>query len=181
MNHPKPTFFPRLLLGLRSFARMVADGDFAARVQRLDIDTAAAPAPSVMPAPSLRDTAPEAALQLLSLLQRQGRFIDFLEENVSTYSDAEIGNAARVVHEGCRKVLRQYVQLAPVRVEAEGTPVTVEAGFDPSALHLVGNVVGQAPFAGTLLHRGWQVSAIALPQVAHGHDLRILAAAEVEV
>lgn len=178
MNHPKPPFFSRLLLGLRTVSRMVSDHDFATRVQHLD---ATAPAPSIAQTPSLRDTAPAAALQLLALLQQHGRFIDFIEENVSAYSDAEIGNAARVVHEGCRKVLRQYVQLAPLRSEAEGTRLTLEAGFDPAALRLVGNVVGQAPFTGTLLHRGWQVTDISLPQVSATHPLRILAAAEVEI
>jgi hypothetical protein len=63
------------------------------------------------PKPPLRETSPDSALQLLALLQQEGRFMDFLEENVTAYSDAEIGGAARVVHEGCRKVIRDYLQL----------------------------------------------------------------------
>lgn len=178
MNNPKLAFFPRLQLALQSCWRVLTDDDFAKRVHGLEQP---APIPDTTPVATLHDTTPESALQLLALLQQQGRLIDFTEENVSAYSDAEIGNAARVVHEGCRKVLRQYVQLAPVREEAEGTRLSVAAGFDAAALRLVGNVVGSAPFDGVLLHRGWRVTALTLPQVAAGHDLRILAAAEVEV
>jgi len=55
-----------------------------------------------------------AALQLLGLLQREARFVDFIQEDVAPYTDAEIGAAARVVHEGCRKMLREHFALAPV-------------------------------------------------------------------
>ncbi|MER2527035.1 MAG: DUF2760 domain-containing protein, partial [Candidatus Competibacter denitrificans] len=106
---------------------------------------------------------------------------DFLEENVTDYSDAEIGGAARVVHEGCRKVVRDYVQIEPVRTEAEGARLTLPAGFDAATVRLTGNVVGQAPFSGTLMHRGWRVAAIKLPKLAEGHDVRVVAPAEVEL
>lgn len=120
-------------------------------------------------------------LQLLTLLQREARFIDFIEENVAAYSDAEIGVAARVVHEGCRKVIKDCFQLEPIRSEAEGSRVLLPKDFDASAIRLSGNLVGAAPFNGTLLHRGWRVTGVKLPQVLDGHDLHILAAAEVEL
>ncbi len=149
--------------------------------------SAAWPAPAApaveQPKPAaLRETLPESALQLLALLQQEGRFVDFLEENVTAYSDAEIGGAARVVHEGCRKVVRDYLQIEPVR--DRGRRRAVDAGrpvSTPRRCGLTGNVVGQPPFTGTLMHRGWRVTEITLPKLAEGHDVRVLAPAEVEL
>jgi len=129
----------------------------------------------------LRESTPDAALQLLGLLQKEARFVDFVQENVSGYSDTDIGAAARVVHEGCSKVLRQHFELEPVRHEAEGNRITLPKGFDASAVRLTGNIVGDAPFTGTLVHRGWKVKNIKLPKITEGHDVRIVAAAEVEL
>lgn len=129
----------------------------------------------------VREATPEAALQLLGLLQKEARFIDFIQENVAAYSDAEIGAAARVVHEGCRKVLRQHFVLEPVRAEVEGHRLTLPKGFDAASIRLTGNIVGEAPFTGTLVHRGWKVTEIKLPRINEGHDTKIVAAAEVEL
>ncbi|HRO53614.1 MAG TPA: DUF2760 domain-containing protein [Alicycliphilus sp.] len=122
-----------------------------------------------------------AALQLLGLLQREARFVDFIQEDVAPYSDAEIGAAARVVHGGCRKLLAEHFTLAPVRAEAEGSRVTLAAGFDAAAVRLTGNVVGQAPFTGTLSHRGWQVTQVRLPQLTDARAAAVIAQAEVEL
>ncbi|WP_027014150.1 DUF2760 domain-containing protein [Comamonas composti] len=122
-----------------------------------------------------------AALQLLGLLQREARFVDFIQEEVAPYTDAEIGAAARVVHQGCRKVLGTHFTMSPVRTEAEGSRITLQAGFDAAAVRLTGNVVGQAPFTGTLGHRGWQVSEVKLPQLTDAKAAAILAQAEVEL
>ena len=143
--------------------------------------TAPAPAPSAAPAPQLRTAPHEAALQLLGLLQRDARFIDFIEEDVKAYSDADIGAAARVVHEGCRKVLREHFSIQPLRAENEGSRITLPEGFDAAAVRVTGNVVGKAPFTGTLSHRGWRVTDTRLPQLAAGHDAAIVAQAEVEL
>ncbi|MBX7193155.1 MAG: DUF2760 domain-containing protein [Sandaracinaceae bacterium] len=129
----------------------------------------------------LREAGPEAALQLLALLQREGRFVDFLEEDVSSFSDAQIGAAARVVHDGCRKAIREHLPIAPVRSEDEGARVKLEKGFDAHAVRLTGNVTGEAPFTGTLAHRGWKVKEVKLPKMTEGHDATIVAPAEVEV
>lgn len=142
---------------------------------------APAPAPVAAPAPQLREAPHEAALQLLGLLQRDARFIDFIEEDVKAYSDADIGAAARVVHEGCRKVLREHFSIQPLRSENEGSRITLPAGFDAAAVRVTGNVVGQAPFTGTLSHRGWRVTDTRLPKLAAGHDAAIVAQAEVEL
>ena len=122
-----------------------------------------------------------AALQLLGLMQREARFVDFIQEEVAPYTDAEIGAAARVVHEGCRKVLREHFAVQPVRSEAEGSRITLQAGFDAAAVRLTGNGVGQAPFTGTLGHRGWQVTQVKLPQLTDTQAAKIIAQAEVEL
>jgi len=129
----------------------------------------------------LKEATPDAALQLLGLLQKEARFIDFTQENMAQYSDEEIGAVARVVHEGCRKVLRQHFELAPVRTEEEGKRITLPKGYDASSVRITGNIVGQAPFSGTLVHRGWKTTEIKLPKITEGHDVNIIAAAEVEL
>ena len=180
MNASHISFVARLTLALRAFWRILHDGRFADELQRLEQGGPVTPAPAPAPAAApLRETLPESALQLLALLQQEGRFIDFLQEDVNSYSDAEIGGAARVVHDGCHKVVQDYLRIEPVRSEAEGARLTLAAGFDAAAVRLTGNVVGQAPFTGTLMHRGWRVAEITLPKLAEGHDARVLAPAEV--
>ncbi|HHJ38167.1 MAG: hypothetical protein AXA67_03495 [Methylothermaceae bacteria B42] len=140
------------------------------------------PAPAAPPKPViLREPTPDAALQFLGLLQGEARFIDFIEENISGYSDADVGAAARIVHEGCRKVLHDHFDIEPVRGEKEGTRITIPKGFDPAEIRITGNIVGQPPFQGVLVHRGWRVSNVKLPQLSEGHKVEILAPAEVEL
>jgi hypothetical protein len=121
------------------------------------------------------------ALQLLSLLQREGRFVDFLQQDIASFPDADVGAAARVVHEGCRKALRTHAEIAPVRGEEEGARVQLAAGFDANAVKLVGDVRGEPPYAGVLRHRGWRAKRLELPQVVGSYDAHILAPAEVEL
>jgi len=136
------------------------------------------------PAPEpvvLKEATPDAALQLLSLLQKEARFIDFIKEDVSAFSDADIGAAARVVHQGCVKALNEHFTLAPVSQDQEGSRVTLNKGFDAASYRLTGNIVGEAPFTGTLVHKGWQVTDLRLPKLTEGHNAKIVAAAEVEL
>ena len=180
MAESTPPASNRLSLALATCWRVLFDPAFAGAVARLRSGEALPGTPA--PAPSrLHAAAPDAALQLLGLLQQEGRFVDFLEEDVAAYSDAEVGAATRVVHEGCRKALRQHFAIEAVRSEPEGTRVTLAEGFYASAVRLTGNVGGRAPFAGSLTHRGWRVTETRLPKVAAGHDLSILAPAEVEL
>ncbi|GAB4256440.1 MAG: hypothetical protein Kow0065_05230 [Methylomicrobium sp.] len=136
------------------------------------------------PAPEpvvLKEATPDAALQLLSLLQKEARFIDFIKEDITAYGDADIGVAARVVHEGCNKAINEHFKLTVVHEGQEGTKVTLPKGFDASAIRLTGNIVGEAPFNGMLVHRGWQVVDIRLPKLTAGHNAKIIAPAEVEL
>lgn len=137
------------------------------------------PAPTAKPAAAPLDTT--AALQLLALLQREGRLVDFLEQEIAAFSDAEIGAATRVVHEGCRRALHEHAKLEPVRTEDEDTTVTIPAAFKPAEIKLTGNVQGKPPYKGTLRHRGWRAREVRLPVPAPGHDASIIAPAEVEL
>jgi hypothetical protein len=123
----------------------------------------------------------EGALHILSILQRDGRLLDFLGEDIAGLKDADIGAAVRLVHQGCKKALSTYVVLKPVRTEAEGSPIVVDKGFDAHALRLSGNVKGEPPYKGTLAHAGWQAVEVKLPERPAFVDARIVAPAEVEV
>lgn len=129
----------------------------------------------------LKEASNDSALQLLALLQQESRFIDFAQEDLTGVVDADIGAAARVVHAGSQKVLQSYFDLAPVRAEEEESRVTLAEGFNAAEVRLTGNVVGSAPFTGTLVHRGWKVNDVKLPKIAVEHDVNIVAAAEVEL
>lgn len=190
----RPSFFGRLSLAFTAFFRIAGNADYAGRIENLQEAETAAPvpkAPAVPPAPAapearpalraLKEASPDAALQLLGILQRDARLVDFAQEDLSQYSDAEIGAAARVVHEGCRKVLREHFEIEPVLKETEGSRITVQPGFDAGAIRLTGNVVGSAPFSGTVGHRGWRAIDVHLPALAEGHNAKVLAPAEVEL
>lgn len=188
MKPDNPSFLSRIGIAIASFFRILGDAEFAGGVQALRAagrhpaasqDAAAAPAPAA--APPLREAAPDGALQLLGLLQREARFIDFIQEDVAAYADADVGAAARLVHEGCRKVLGDSFTIDPIRAEAEGSAVTLEEGFDATAIRITGNVVGQPPFKGSITHRGWRVVDTRLPKLAESHDLHVVAPAEVEL
>ena len=198
MTDSNVSFLGRISLAVGTFFSILGDGEFAARVQRLRSGApmaaspaptpapaaapVAAPAPAPQPAPVvIKQVTPDAALQLLGLLQRDARFVDFIEEDVAGYSDADIGAAARVVHGGCRTVLREHFTIRPVRDEAEGSRVTLPEGFDAAAVRVTGNVVGKAPFTGSLSHRGWRVEEVRLPRLAESHDAKVIAPAEVEL
>jgi hypothetical protein len=189
---PSPQFslMKRIPLAFGAFFSILSNPAVAARAHRLHDDDAAAPvaaapiapAAPAAPAPSpLRQATPDAALQLLALLQRDARLIDFTQEDLASYADADIGAAARIVHEGCRKVLREHFTIVPVRPEAEGSRISLDAGFDAGAVRLTGNVVGSAPFKGSISHRGWRATEVRLPKLASGHDVTVLAQAEVEL
>lgn len=124
-----------------------------------------------------------ASLQTLVVLQRKGRLIDFLQENLSEYDDAQIGAAVRSVHAGCRETLSKYIDLKPIfKDDEEGQEVVVDKGFDAKAIQLTGNVKGNPPFRGILRHRGWRVVKMQIPQLTSlEKENNVLAPAEVEI
>lgn len=131
--------------------------------------------------PATVSAPPDRAVQLLALLQRDGRLVDFLCEDIRGYPDDQVGAAAREVHASCREVLLKYVGLEPVMPGEEGAPTVVEAGFDPAAVKLVGTFAGRPPFRGVLRHRGWRASRVNLPPLPGDAGLTVIAPAEVEI
>jgi hypothetical protein len=135
------------------------------------------PAPKASSAASHR----EGALALLALLQREGRFVDFISEQIDGADDADIGAAVRAVHRGCKKVFDQILSLEPVMPGEEETKVSVPKGFDPAEIRLIGEAKGEAPYKGTLRHHGWRAVETKLPSLAEGVDRTVIAPAEVEL
>lgn len=185
------SFATRLWFAWICFFRVIFDGAFAGRAYQARFPQALPPAPAEpakpvpaalpRPAPAAEPQEATPALQLLALFQREGRLVDFLQQDITSFSDGEIGGVARVVHEGCRKALREHAQIEPVRAEEEGAPLTLQAGFDPTQVKLSGNVQGSAPYRGVLRHRGWRAVKLTLPVPVKGHDAKVLAPAEVEL
>lgn len=139
-----------------------------------------APAPEAEAEPA--SAGPEAvAAQVLGLFQAEGRLLDFLAEDISEYSDADVGQVVRDVHRGCKKALEDHFVLEAVRPEPESGEVTVGAGFDPNEVRVVGNVVGNPPFTGTLRHPGYRAKQVRLPRIRTGEAALVVAPAEVEV
>lgn len=185
MPEPSPSFFPRVWMAIVCFFRIVFRPSFAAAVLPAYRERKALPQAAPAPAPAPDVQAPEkvhaSGLFLLSMLQREGRFVDFLQEEVASHSDADVGAAARVVHAGCRRVVREYLSLQPVLTEPEGAPVTIAGGFDANRIRLTGNVAGQPPFRGSLKHHGWVAQEVRLPSPPVAMDLKVIAPAEVEL
>lgn len=121
------------------------------------------------------------AVQVLAVLQREGRLLDFLSEDIDSYSDGQIGAAVRDIHRGCRKALAEHVKLAPIRPEPDEAVVRIAAGHDASQVRLIGQVSGRPPFEGTLRHHGWRSTQINLPDIPAGHDPTVICPAEVEI
>ncbi len=123
----------------------------------------------------------EKTVQVLSLLQKKGRLIDFLQEDITGYEDGQIGAAVRNIHKGCKEAIEEYITIKPIMKEDEGSDITVEEGFDPSVIRLTGNVAGKPPFKGVLRHSGWRVSSSSLPALPDNQDLSVIEPAEMEI
>jgi hypothetical protein len=182
-------FSARLSFASRCFFSLLFQGKIPQEILQA-LSTAEAPLTTAARTTTARETSgagaskPDAldrAVQMLALLQRDGRLVDFLEEDVSSYPDGQLGAAVRSIHNSCRQVLDRYIKLEPVFSSEEDHPVTVPVGFDPAAIKLIGNVTGEPPIRGLLRHRGWRVSEVTLPSLPQGSGRAIVAPAEVEV
>jgi hypothetical protein len=142
---------------------------------------AEAPRPVVQPPAD--NQADAEVVNFLATLQQRGRLLDFLMDDITAYSDAQVGAAARVVHDGCRSALKEHLSIRPVREEKEGSIVEVPADHAADEYRLVGRIAGEAPFTGTLVHRGWKVEEVRLPRLLRRDDDRMptIAPAEVEL
>jgi hypothetical protein len=165
--------FRRIGVVIRSSWRALRDPAFADQVRRL-----------LSPPPKKEEGPPKPSgvpLRLLALLQRDGRLLDFLLEDIQAYPDAQVGAAVRDIHRQCQAAVKEHLVLQPVLPQAEGNTVEVPPGFDPSAIRLTGNVTGQPPFRGTLRHHGWRVQELKLAPPPEGQDELVVMPAEVEL
>jgi hypothetical protein len=181
-------FGKRLSYAFRCFHSMLTRGEIPSeitdQINREQAPAITTPTSAEPPVPRVDHRVAEPvdrAVQMLALLQRDGRLVDFISEDIAPYQDAQIGAAVRDVHESCRKVIERYLELEPVISSAEGQPVTVEPGFDPAAIKLIGNVTGKPPLRGLLRHRGWRVTRVNMPPLPAGGGREIIAPAEVEI
>jgi len=120
-------------------------------------------------------------LHLFSVLQREGRLMDFFSEDLQEYEDDQIGAAVRNIHENCKKAVSKYLTFDSVVKEEEEEDIIVSPGFDPTSIKLTGNVTGEPPFNGVVRHRGWRVRKLDMPTLSGSQDPDILAPAEVEI
>lgn len=145
--------------------------------------TAAPPKPAVAPLKRVPEKVTKSeALILLETLQREARFVDFIKEDLSGYSDAQIGAAVRDIHRDCAAVLERLFAIRPAVDVPEGTEYVVPEGFDTGRIRLVGNIHGGPPYRGRVTHHGWEATECRLP-VWTGTEasVRIIAPAEIEV
>lgn len=173
----------RISLAFKSFFSILFGGD-------LPEDVASAfgfkkppkepPKPPAPPPPQF--TPADGAVQMLAILQRDSRLIDFLMEDISGYSDEQVGAAIRAMQDSSKQALNRYAKLTPVIDGVEGTYAAVDAKANASTLKLLGNVPAEGKVkGGTLRHRGWRVEKIELPALSAKQDTRIVAPAEIEI
>ncbi len=190
------TFFPTQLqltpemnnqLQLATVALLVLSAllQLVGLLRRKPTPTAAPPAPTskaepAVAQPSAESVAQAQVVQLLARLQEKGRLIDFAMDDITPYSNEEIGAGARVVHQGCCEVLKEMFDIQAVHLGDEGETLSLAADFDARAYRLVGKVPEQPPFTGTVLHRGWKTSKVALPRLTDTAR-EVIAPAEVEI
>jgi hypothetical protein len=174
-------FGQRISYAFRSFFRILSSAEIPPDVAQELIQS---PAQIVVAEPLQDETSTEGAhraVQILAILQRDGRLIDFFTEDITPYSDIQIGAAVRELHQNCKKSLERYVKLEPIIASDEGQPVTVQDPVDPAAVKLIGNVTGKPPIRGLLRHKGWRVESIDLPPLPEGEGRSVIAPAEVEI
>ncbi len=172
----------RFGLALKTFWRTWRDAEFAAKVEQIARPERAEPIQLPAPAPPTPSPARNDAVNLLAVLQREARFVDFVQEQVSNYSDEQIGAAARDVHRGCAAALERMFSLRALASSAEGDQVEVPPNFDSSRYRLTGRVQGAPPYHGVLCHAGWQATRCELPVWTGSRQARdIVAPMEVEV
>lgn len=164
----------RFLLGFRALIRTWTDESFADATEKL---LSAPDEAAAAPVPTRSD-----ALTFLSVLQRESRLVDFVQEPIAAYPDAQIGAAVRDVHSGCKAVFDRLLDLQPLVAEAEGSGITVPADANPEQYRLVGNVAGTPPYRGQLAHHGWRASRCDIPKWTGDSDSALtVAPAEVEL
>jgi hypothetical protein len=171
----------RIVLAFRSFFSLLFSGELSQEtLTALNLTRRAAAAAAKPASAPAAVRASDGALQLLAILQRDSRLIDFLQEDIAGYSDDQIGAAVRELHDQCRDAIARYVTLAPVIDGVEGTYAKAPAQ-DPNLVKFVGNVPAKPPAGGTLRHKGWRATKVDLPSLPAKQDATVIAPAEIEI
>ncbi len=180
----------RVGLAFKLFFQILFNSDVAQRAETLSLPAPKAeekkpetPPPSPKPKPE-KPAKPDGvdALVLLATLQREARFLDLFQEDLSEYEDAQIGAAVRDVQRDTKATLNRMFSIAPVREEEEGGRIDLLESFDATEIRLVGNVQSEKPSGGTLVHRGWKATKCDVPKFTGTlAQAQVLNPAEVEV
>jgi Domain of unknown function (DUF2760) len=177
----------RIVLAFRCFFNILFHGSLSsaalAELKLTSRDAAPRSAPkaaaAAAPAAPVIKTS-DGALQLLGILQRDSRLVDFLMEDIASYSDDQIGAAVRELHDQCRDSVSRYVTLLPVIDGVEGA-FTQSPSSDPNLVKFIGNVPAKPPSGGILRHKGWKAAKVDLPPIAGKQDSTVIAPAEIEI
>jgi len=146
------------------------------------VEAPAEESPSAVPPAIVKNQAETEIVAFLGAFQEKGRFVDFLMDDIAAYGDAQVGAAARVVHQGCQSVLKDHFKIVPVSEDKEGAMIEVPSGASKSDYRLSGRIEGEGPFAGKLVHKGWRTEMVKLPRIAADEErLPAIAAAQVEI
>jgi hypothetical protein len=169
----------RIVLAFRAFFALLFGGTLPADIVSFLglIPTSEIPKP---PPPKPEIKPEDGALQLLGMLQRDARILDFFMEDITPYSDDQVGAAARDIHSNTREMLIRHFAPVPVIDAVEGT--SVKSSGDAATTKFIGNVPASGkPSGGILRHKGWRASTASLPKLNTRQDLAVLAPAEIEV
>jgi hypothetical protein len=175
----------RISLAFRCFFNLLFGGALSddtlkdLKLSRREAATRPAPAAAAAPAAPAVKTS-DGALQILAIMQRDARLVDFLMEDITGYQDDQIGAAVRELHDQCRDAIARYVTLQPVIDGVEGTFAKAPSN-DPNVVKFIGNVPAKPPAGGTLRHKGWRVAKVNLPALSGKQDVTIVAPAEIEI
>jgi hypothetical protein len=168
-------------LAFRCFFNLLFGGALSSAVlAELGLVKRAAAPKAQAAAPATARTPADGALQILGILQRDSRLVDFLMEDIDIHADEQVGAAVREVHKQCRESLARYVRLEPVIDGVEGTFAKAPSA-DPQVVKFIGNVPAKPPAGGTLRHKGWRAAKVDLPALGTGQDAAIVAPAEIEI
>jgi hypothetical protein len=181
----------RIFTAFRAFFGTLFNGETASKVRdALSVPglVLEPPRPQTVPKPVEVSRPIEAkpqqseAITLLATLQREARLVDFLKEDLSNYSDEQVGAAVREIHRDSKSVLDRFFAIKSIRDDEEGASIEIPAGFDAGRYRLTGKLTGAAPFRGILRHHGWEATRCELPAFTGSESAaKAIAPAEVEV
>ena len=181
----------RVSTAFRAFFGALFDAAIAARVQQAliienteTVSGSGLPSPVPVPAQQFQEVKPlqNGGITLLATLQREARLVDFLKEDITPYTDEQIGAAVREIHRESQHVLDRFFTIRSVLSEEEGATVDIPAGFDAGRYRLTGKLTGSGPFRGILRHHGWEATQCELPAFTGSESAaKMIAPAEVEI